>query len=247
MSYLALLGDIKFRIQSAQTRAVLAVNSELVRLYWEVGRLLDQRQKSEGWGKGILPRLAKDLHNEMPEVKGFSERNIGRMVAFFREYPDSELILPPLVAKSEAKPILPQAVAKLLVEGADRGLNPSDRVHFFLPELLRTVPWAHHILLMEKVKHGPIRQWYMESLLAHGWSRNILAMQIETQAHRRQGAAINNFPLRLPANQSDLVQQALKDPYIFDFLTLEKPFRERELETGLVLHIEKFLLELGQG
>src|SRR5438552_373569 len=87
----------------------------------------------------------------------------------------------------------------------------------------------------------------MEQTLAQGWSRNVLASMIAARTHERQGKAVSNFADRLPAPQSDMVQQALKDPYIFDFLTLEEPFHERELEAGLVRHLEKFLLELGQG
>jgi predicted nuclease of restriction endonuclease-like (RecB) superfamily len=113
--------------------------------------------------------------------------------------------------------------------------------------LLRTVPWAHHLVLVEKIKDLPIRLWYMRAILEHGWSRNVLLMQIQTATHLRQGKAASNFALRLPPPQSDLVQQTLKDPYLFDFLTLTEPFQERELETGLVRHLEKFLLELGQG
>jgi predicted nuclease of restriction endonuclease-like (RecB) superfamily len=100
---------------------------------------------------------------------------------------------------------------------------------------------------MAKVKDLPTRRWYMQATLQHGWSRNILVMQIETAAHRRQGRTISNFASSLPAPDSDLVQQTLKDPYLFDFLTLQSGFHERELETGLVAHMEKFLLELGQG
>jgi predicted nuclease of restriction endonuclease-like (RecB) superfamily len=113
--------------------------------------------------------------------------------------------------------------------------------------LLWGIPWFHHIVLMEKVKNPATRLWYMEQTLANGWSRNILSMQIEARAHARQGKARSNFALTLPEHQSDLVQQTLKDPYIFDFLTLTEPFHERELETELVRHLEKFLLELGQG
>jgi predicted nuclease of restriction endonuclease-like (RecB) superfamily len=87
----------------------------------------------------------------------------------------------------------------------------------------------------------------MEQTLANGWSRNILALQIDAQAHARQGKTVSNFGVTLPSPQSDLVRQTLKDPYIFDFLTLTEPFHERELETQLVHHLEKFLLELGQG
>ena len=100
---------------------------------------------------------------------------------------------------------------------------------------------------MEKVKDIPTRYWYMEQALTNGWSRNVLTLQIEAQAHARHGKARSNFALTLPPHQSDLVQQTLKDPYIFDFLTLTEPFHERELETELVRHLEKFLLELGQG
>src|SRR5256885_16651771 len=85
--YPALLADIKQRVRHAQTHAMLAVNAELIRLYWDIGALIDQRQKREGWGAAVIPRLAKDLHNELPEEKGFSERNIKRMLAFYREYP----------------------------------------------------------------------------------------------------------------------------------------------------------------
>lgn len=110
-----------------------------------------------------------------------------------------------------------------------------------------SIPWGHHLLLMEKIKNTATRSWYMQATLTNGWSRNILQMQIETAAHARQGQATSNFAQRLPPPQSDLVQQALKDPYLFDFLTLAEPFHERELETGLIRHLEKFLLALGQG
>ena len=87
----------------------------------------------------------------------------------------------------------------------------------------------------------------MRATLENGWSRNTLALMIDGSAHQRQGQAVTNFSQLLPAPQSDLAPQTLKDPYIFDFLTLEEPFHERELEAGLVRHLEKFLIELGQG
>ena len=72
-----------------QSRAVLAVNAELVRLYWDIGRLIAGRQQQEGWGSGVIPRLAQDLHNELPKMKAFSECNIKLTVQFSREYPDA--------------------------------------------------------------------------------------------------------------------------------------------------------------
>ncbi|TVS09387.1 MAG: DUF1016 domain-containing protein [Planctomycetaceae bacterium] len=220
-----LLEDLKARIRVAQTRAILAANAELVRLYWDIGRLIDQRKQREGWGSGVIPRLARELRNELPEVKGFSERNIKLMVQFAQEYPagigDRDLIGQPAVAQMQA---------------GGKG-HP----------VVAQIPWAHNVLLMQRVKDLSVRAWYMQQTLANGWSRNVLAMMIDADAHRRQGQAVSNFEQLLPSPQSDLAQQTLKDPYIFDFLTLEEPFHERELETGLIRHLEKFLLELGQG
>ena len=230
-AYSGLLTEIKTHIQTAQTRAVLAVNAELIRLYWQIGQLLDARQAGQGWGAGVIPRLALDIRNELPDVKGFSERNMDRMVAFARAYPQPLDFLPQAVAKLGETAKMPQAVAKL-------GQGES---------LLWQLPWGHHALLLEKVKPLEQRRWYMAQTLERGWSRNVLALQIDGAAHARQGQAVSNFAVRLQSPQSDLAQQALKDPYIFDFLSLDVMFHERELETGLVQHLEKFLLELGQG
>jgi predicted nuclease of restriction endonuclease-like (RecB) superfamily len=240
--FAALLADVKGRIQTAQTRAVLAVNGELVRLYWDIGRIIVDRQLREGWGAAVIPRLALKLKNELPDLKGFSERNIKRMLAFHRDYPDPIAMVQQPAALLPASAKVPQPAAQLI---------PSPKVPqpvAQLPEpLLWSVPWAHHVILMDKVLDLPTRRWYMAQTLANGWSRNVLALQIDARAHARHGKAVSNFAALLPAPQSDLAQQTLKDPYIFDFLTLTEPFQERELETELVRHLEKFLLELGQG
>ncbi len=231
VTYNGLLAEIKNRIAQAQMRALLAANAEMIQLYWQIGQLLAERQFQEGWGKAVIPRLAQDIKNELPEIKGFSARNLGRMVTFAVTYPQPGTILPQAVAKLPDDSNSPQTIEKAA----------------FADSLLWQLPWGHHALLMEKVKPLAQRQWYMQQTLINGWSRNVLAFQIDSAAHARQGRAISNFPQRLPEPQSDLVQQALKDPYIFDFLTLEPQFHERELETGLIQHLEKFLLELGQG
>jgi predicted nuclease of restriction endonuclease-like (RecB) superfamily len=226
--YAGLLSDIKQRVRHAQTRAVLAVNAELIKLYWGIGALIDSRQQQRGWGASVIPRLARDLHNELPEEKGFSERNIKQMLAFYREYPHLAI-----VQQSVAQIGAPQKVQQL--------------VALFPEELVLSLPWGHHGVLIAKVKDPTTRRWYMQATIENGWSRNILLMQIESAAHNRLGMATTNFAKLLPTPDSDLAQQALKDPYIFDFLTLESGFHERELETGLIAHLEKFLMELGRG
>lgn len=116
-----------------------------------------------------------------------------------------------------------------------------------LQQLVANIPWGHNIMLMEKVKELSARLWYMQQTIEQGWSRDTLGQMIKNSFHKRQGAAVTNFQQSLPLPQSDLARQLLKDPYIFDFLTIEEPFHEQELETGLVRHLERFLLELGQG
>jgi predicted nuclease of restriction endonuclease-like (RecB) superfamily len=166
-----LLKDIKSRIQQAQTRAILAANAELVSLYWDIGRLIGQRQRRAGWGAGVIPRLARELKNELPEVKGFSERNIKLMVQFAHEYPDAFAVSPAI-----GQP----AVAQL--PAVTNGQLP-----------VAQIPWAHNVLLMQRVKEAAARLWYMQQTLVNGWSRDFLLVMIKSEAHRRQGTALTNF------------------------------------------------------
>lgn len=246
--YPELLRAVKERLSAARSRAALSVNSEMVRLYWDIGQLLDARQRVEGWGAAVIPRLAIDLRNDFPELKGFSERNLKRMITFFREYPpppDGDAIVPQPVAQlhSNNRGELPERGA----DNAPVRTGPPTPAPEIVPQLVAQIPWGHNILLIEKVKDHAVRRWYMARILEHGWSRSTLKQMIETRAHQRQGAAITNFPQRMPANRSNLATQTIKDPYIFDFLTIDQPFREREVELGLLTHLERFLLELGQG
>jgi predicted nuclease of restriction endonuclease-like (RecB) superfamily len=232
--YSELLGDLKTRIRQAQFKASLAANAEMILLYWDVGQMIHQRQQQEGWGAGVIPRLSRDIRNDLPELKGFSERNIGRMIAFYRDYAIQPEILPQPVAKLET------AVESTII--ITKTLCPR-----IVQDLLTQIPWGHNILLMEKFKDLPIRLWYAQQVIVNGWSRDVLTSMIKNRTYERQGAAVTNFADRLPLPQSEMAQELLKDPYVFDFLTLTEPFQERELEVGLVGHVEKFLLELGQG
>lgn len=112
---------------------------------------------------------------------------------------------------------------------------------------LATLPWYHHVALLDKLDEPADREWYARSALEHGWSRDVLALQIERQIRDRSGKAISNFAATLPAEHSDLAQQATKDPYLFDFLDATQIKIERDLERGLIDHVGTFLVELGQG
>lgn len=205
--YEQFLTETKDRIRRAQVRAALAVNGEVILLYWDLGRNILERQATEGWGSKVIDRLSKDLKRDFPEMKGFSSRNLKYMRKFAQAYPDREIV---------------QRVAAL-------------------------IPWRHNQVLLDKVKEYDQRLWYAQKSLENSWSRDILAIQIESELYQRQGGAVTNFEQTLPQAQSDLARQLIKDPYNFDFLSLGEDAQERELEKALVDHIREFLLELGVG
>lgn len=253
LNYPELLKEVQGRIRQAQTRATMSANAEMLMLYWDVGKMVASRQNEEGWGTSVIPRLAKDIKNDISEVKGFSARNISRMLNFYKEYstlPDylhdlfhashiNDSILPtPLAKLPGAAVIAPPPVAQ--IPDSDSGLRK------MLISYVFRLPWAHNVALLG-IKDLSVRLWYMEHALAEGWSHDWLMAQIKSDACNRQGRAITNFADRLPAPNSVLAQEFLKDPYIFDFLTLEEPYHEREIEAALVANVEKFLLELGTG
>jgi len=207
--YEEFLRDLKARIRSAQIKAALSVNRELILLYWEIGSGIVERQEQSGWGEAVVEKLAKDLRHEFPEMKGLSARNLWDMRRFYEAYRD--------------QPNLRQLVAE--------------------------IPWGHNLVLLNSVKNTSEREWYIHQTIQNGWSRAVLVHQIETDLYHRQVKAekTTNFPATLPPPHSDLVQQTMKDPYIFDFLSLGKEAQERDLERALVEKIKEFLLELGVG
>ena len=229
--YAALLDEIKGRIRSAQIKASLAVNSELIGLYWSIGHDIVQRQHREGWGQSVVDRLANDLRREFPAMTGFSAGNIRRMRAFYLAW---------------AEPI-PAQPARELKAGSNSAQLARKLATAILPSPVAEMPWFHNVVLIEKLKDRDQRVWYALQTIANGWSRSMLAHWIESDLYACQGKAITNFPRTLPAPQSDLAQQLLKDPYNFDFLTLATDAHEREAEDGLLAHIRQFLLELGVG
>lgn len=213
-SYPTLLEDIKIRIRESQIKAALAVNHELIRLYWWIGKEIVIRQTQEKWGSRVLERLCKDLQSSFPGLSGFSKSNLFRMRAFFLSYAN-------------------------VAQPARQIETP--------PECCLGIPWWHNVILIEKVKNSIEREWYARKTVENGWSRNVLEMWIDSDLYHRQGKALNNFQKSLPSTQSDLAEQILKDPYSFDFLTIASEAREREIEDGLMNHLQKFLLELGSG
>jgi len=205
--YVAWFIELKARIQTAQQRTAVAANQELVLLYWQIGRDILARQAHQGWGAKVIDRLAHDLHNAFPQMKGFSRANLMYMRALAEAWSDADFVQQPV----------------------------------------GQLPWGHNLVLLSKLKDQATRLRYAQRAIEQGWSRNILAMQIDSNALAREGQAVTNFGSALPPSQSDLARHVLKDPYLFDFLEVGKEADERSIEQALVQHISRFLLELGAG
>lgn len=204
-NYAEVLADLKKKVRSAQSKAITAVNRELIDLYFDIGRHLVEQHT---WGAAVVERLARDLKAEFPEMEGFSRSNLFYMKKVFAAWSGT-----------------------------------SEEVQ----QLAGQVPWWHHVVIVTKVDDPAVREFYLRQAVENGWSRAVLTVQIESGLHARHGQALTNFTRTLPEPTSDLAQQTLKDPYIFDFLTLGRRARERDLEQGLLDHIQKFLLEMGVG
>ncbi|MEI6287851.1 MAG: PDDEXK nuclease domain-containing protein [Bacillota bacterium] len=209
--YKELLSEIKQRVRSAQLKAATAVNTELLRLYWDMAAKIVDKQKDTQWGDGLLPHISRDLCAIFPDIKGFSVRNLKYMRQWFQFW-------------TTQKSIGQQAVAQL-----------------------QQIPWGHNILIITKIADVVEAEFYVQKTLQNGWSRAVLEHQIESGLYERQGKALSNFASTLPAPQSDLAKQLLKDPYCFDFLTIAEKHDEVELEAALVGQLTHFLLELGSG
>jgi predicted nuclease of restriction endonuclease-like (RecB) superfamily len=240
-SYVAVISKIKSEIETARLKAAVSVNQHLLILYWKIGKIILQQQSSEGWGTKVIERLSNDLGREFPEMKGVSVRNLKYMRAFAEAYPE---FVQPLVAQLGDEIFVQRPAAQLLENSIVQvALAQSEIVQVPLAQLT----WYHHISLIDKVKNAEERTFYIKKTAENRWSRNVLVHQIETGLYHRQGKAVSNFNKTLPALQSDLAREMLKDPYKFDFLNLSEEYFEKDLEDALVSHITKFLLELGAG
>lgn len=227
-NYAALLRQIKQRVLLAQQRAIYAANEEMLRMYWDIGKILQQSQQTDGWGKKTLQRLSVDLKNDYPEIKGFSMRNMQCMIQFFGEY-NQELTM----VKGAIPAITQSVIAQL------EGYN------FVLP--VKHLGWTHNLILMQQVKDIRARYWYMVQSIASHWKTRYLQEAIRLDYYGKHGALANNFTETLPAPEADEVKLLLKDPYLFDMLTFTDQYNERDVEIGLVKHVEKFLVEMGAG
>ena len=227
--------EIIFLIEQAKYNAILNVNAELLALYWKIGRDIIQKQDELGWGKQVIIQLSKDLMARFPDDKGYSERNLGYMKQFAREYPDFPILQVPL-AKFQKNPIWQVVLAKFINEEQQ-----------FVQVPLAQITWYHHISLIPKVKDLAERAMFIIATAQEGWSRDVMLLQVANGYINAKGKTISNFEKVLPPEKSDLVRYAFKDPYNFGFLGTAALQNERSIELQLADKVTDFLLEMGRG
>lgn len=208
------VSQLKEDIRGAQIKAAIKVNAELLHLYWRMGADICEKQKSASWGDGWLKELSRELMAEFPDMRGFSYRNLRYIRQWYGFYYQRLVIWQQPVAKLEGDE-RQQVVAQI---GEDV---------FF------SVPWGHHLYIISQCKDVDRAVFYLKKTVENGWSRAVLLNFLDANLYERQGKAVNNFSKLLADPQSELAAQTLKDPYNFDFLTLDGEYRERELEQAL--------------
>lgn len=229
--YKKLLLELKEKVRNSQLKAAIKVNYELLDLYWTLGENIVKNQDQHSWGDAFIKSLAKDLQKEFPDMKGFSETNIKYIRRWYLFYMKGL-----------------QGVAQIENNDSNsKGLQPVAQFDERVISLIKQIPWGHNQRIINKCKTIDEAVYYVNKTIENGWSRNVLVHQMESGLYNREGKSITNFEKRLPALQSDLARQTLKDPYNFDFLTIREGYDERELQKELVDKISDFLLELGEG
>lgn len=219
--------SISLRYRQCQIKAAVSVNRELISFYWSLGRDIVLREAEKRYGSEFYSSLSNDLRKALPEIKGFASSNLRYMAKFYSLYSKESF---PQVVGDFNKSIFPQLVGDL---------NKDD---------LFAVPWGHHRLIIDRCKDDSERAvFFIKKIIQNNWSRAVLENFIDTDLYERQGKAISNFKYSLPTPQSDLAQDMTKDPYNFDFLTIQEDYNETQLKKALVDNVMKFLLELGKG
>ena len=203
--YVSVVESIKEQIRSAKHKAILNANKEMLILYWNIGRIINENST---WGSKFLRSLSDEIKNEFPSAKGFSVSNLKNMARFYREYSNDEI-----------------------------GQSVTSQI-----------TWTHNIEVL-RVESKEQRLWYINKTIENGWSVNVLAHQIDTNLYARQKEQkkVSNFATKLPSPQSELAQETIKDPYVFDFIELKEDSKEKDLEEALINNITKVLLEFGRG
>ena len=241
------IAEVKHRYRSAQVKAAVKVNAEKLLFNWQLGRDLVQKKAEERWGAGVVEQVSLDLKREFPDAEGFSTRNLWYMKQWYFFYTQGDAPIQHQVGAVLEK-LENQYEKKLHQVGAEKQVEKLYQYEGEFPVSFVLVPWRHHVEIITKCKSINEALFYVGKTIEQGLSRDALINSIKANLYEHQGKIINNFTDYLPALQSKLVQEVLKENYDFGFATVEHAmYDEAELEESLTKNVTDLLLELGTG
>jgi len=249
------LSELKSQIKRTQIKASVSVNSQLIMLYWDLGRQITEKQETAKWGSGFIEQLSRDLRVEFPEMSGLSLTNLKYCKQFYIFYLpllDENQINQQLVGelqRVENTNVIksPQVVGELQHVKDSNVIKSPQVVGEINKTAILLIPWGHHRLILNRCKNIPQALFYISKTIENTWSRSVLEYQIETNLYKRQGKATTNFKLTMPEPESDLANEIMKSEYNFEFLRMTDKVKEADLEKALIQHMAQFLTELGKG
>ncbi|MBO7494111.1 MAG: DUF1016 family protein [Bacteroidales bacterium] len=267
--YVQWMADIKQRFRQSQLKAAVRVNTAMLEFYWSVGRDLVALRAEERWGAGVVKQFALDMRQAFPNETGFSFSNVKYMKQWYSFYYErvtkSQLpfglighqaggqlgtalghntsVKSDVINRHQPGDEIDAAIRQQPVD--EKGQQPAGQLE--MPEIFGRIPWFHHVHIISKCHSLDEALFYINRVVEEGWSRGKLEGQIAAKLFSSQGAAITNFASTLPATESQLAKELLKDPYHFGFLSMNEKYDENDLEDALVSKVTQFLLELGNG
>jgi predicted nuclease of restriction endonuclease-like (RecB) superfamily len=245
-NYRKWISELKESIQQSQARTLLRVNADMLILYWYIGKQLEEKIEKEGWGAKIIDKISADLQKSFPQIRGFSVRNLLYMKQLSAMWPDDMLVFKREITQQAAAQLQKKDKSQITQQAAAQIGN---NVYTILNPELISIPWGHHMYLLDKGLKKDEVLWYIQKVIENNWSRAILQYQVDTDLYTRQHKIkkATNFHLTLSKAQSELANQIIKDPYVFSFVALGEQKKEYDLEQQLIYHIREFLIELGAG
>ena len=223
------ISDVSKRFRKSQLKAAVKVNEEMLRFYWTMGRDIAKMSNEAKYGSQFYNTISTDLKDIFPDIKSFSPTNLKYMRYFYEMYPTAE-------------------ICQKVVDESETSENRQQLADESGLQWIFRIPWGHHMFLLDKCKENQEKAlFYVKKTIENNWSRAVMQNQVSSNLYEREGKALTNFAKTLPAIQSDLAQAITKDPYNFDFLTMQETYDEKELKDALLNDVSHFLLELGTG
>ena len=256
--YVQWMANIKQRFRQSQLKAAIRVNIAMLEFYWSMGRDIVELRAESKWGSGFFEQLSLDLRTAFPNETGFSVTNLKYMKRWYTFYNERVAIRQRVVdeigqqAAEEIKVLEKSHLlgGEMLIINRQRVIDELGKQaagQLEMPEIFGRVPWGQHIDIISRCETLEEALFYVQQVVDRGWSRPTLNTNIDKHLYQSQGVAITNFANTLPDTQSQLAKEILKDPYHFDFLSMNEEYEEKDLEDALVSKVTQFLLELGKG